>query len=258
MPEKQICFNAPALSYLDDEKIKKIHDSSIQILEQTGCKIHHAGVLDLLKSKGVKVGLDERVYIPEDLVDQAIEQAPSRITIYDRDQKPAMILEKNNVYYGTGSDCQYILDMETGRPEDFTFQQMQNAVRIADSLPHIDFLMSMGLAPELDDATAFQEKYRAMLENSTKPQVLISGPDIKVLNDIVKMATAVAGTRQLLSEHPSFLLLIDPTSPLVHSGDALEKLIFMAENRLPVICSGHHGRRHKPCNHCRSHCPGKC
>ncbi len=232
---QQIKFNAPALSYLSDDDIANIHHASIKILEKTGSKIHHPGVFDLLKKKGAKVSSDNRVYIPGTLVEWAVEKAPSQIIIYNRDKKPTMFLEKNNVYYGTGSDCQYLLDMETAEPKDFTFKEMQNAVRIADSLPYIDFLMSMGLAPELEDTVAFQKKYWAMLKYSIKPQVLISGPDINVLNDIVEMASAVAGSRESLCEHPSFLLLIDPTSPLVHSREALEKLVFMAENRLPAI-----------------------
>ena len=223
------------MSYLSDEDINKIHCASIKILGQTGSKILHPGVLDLLKSNGAKVGPDDRAYIPEKLIEWAIEKAPSKITIFDRDKEPALLLEKNNVYYGTGSDCQYLLDMETGEPKDFAFKEMQIAVRIADSLPYIDFIMSMGLAPDLDDTIAFQKKYWAMLKNSTKPQVLISGPDIAVLNDIVDMASAVAGSRESLCSHPNFLLLIDPTSPLVHSNEALEKLIFMSESQLPVI-----------------------
>lgn len=90
-------------------------------------------------------------------------------------------------------------------------------------------------APDLDAKTGFQQKFKAMLILSSKPLVLISDPDIQVLDDMVEMAAAVAGSRQALQEKPGFLLLVDPTSPLVHTQDALEKLIFMAENRLPVI-----------------------
>lgn len=235
MPGKQIKFNAPALSYLNDEAIMKIHHSSLKILANTGSKICHPAAGDLLKKNKVDLSADGMAYIPESLVKWALEKAPSCITLHDRSQKPAMFLEKNNVYYGTGSDCQYLLDLTTGEPVAFTFDQMQDAVRVADSLPHINFIMGMGLASELDDATVFQKKYWAMLKNSTKPQVLICGPDIKALEDIVKMGAAVAGSRELLTRYPRFLLLVDPTSPLVHSGEALEKLMFMAKNRLPVI-----------------------
>jgi len=231
----QIKFNAPALSYLSDEDVMKIHRSSLKILENTGSRILHHEALDLLKNNGVSIGREGMAYIPETLVQWALEKAPSKIVIHDRYQKPVMFLEKNNVYYGTGSDCQYLLDPDTGKPGEFTFEKMQKAVCIADSLPHIDFIMGMGLASELDNAVAFQTKYWAMLQNSTKPQVLISGPDIRVLEDIVEMGAVVAGSRKLLRQYPNFLILVDPTSPLVHSREAVEKLVFMAKNKLPVI-----------------------
>jgi trimethylamine--corrinoid protein Co-methyltransferase len=235
MIDKQITFAAATLSYLNQEKSRKIHHATLQILEQTGCEIHHPAVRNLLKRHGAKVDLNQRVHIPEALVERALTSAPSRIAIYDRLKEPAMQLEQCKVYYGTGSDCQYVLDLDTGEPRDFTLTQVEQAVRIADSLPHIDFVMSMGLAPDLDESVTFQKKYRAMLENTTKPLVVISGPDMRALGDIVAMASSVAGSREVLRERPSFLLLVNPTSPLVHSGEALDKLVFMAANRLPVI-----------------------
>jgi len=235
MPTKQITFNAPALSYLNNKSIRRIHHSSKEILEHTGSLILHPTARELLKSSKVHMDSNNRAYIPGSLIDWALEKSPSKITIYDRNQEPAMFLEARHVYYGTGSDCQYLLDPDTGEPNDFNFEDMQKAVRIADSLSHIDFIMSMGLAAELDNATCFQEKYKAMLKNSTKPQVLISGPDIKVLEDIIQMGAVIAGNREMLVKYPRFLLLVDPTSPLVHSKDALEKLIYMAKNKLPVI-----------------------
>jgi trimethylamine--corrinoid protein Co-methyltransferase len=54
------------------------------------------------------------------------------------------------------------------------------------------------------------------------------------LNDIADMAAAVRGGRAELSRKPIFVLYDEPTSPLVHTYEALDKLLFMAENRLPV------------------------
>lgn len=235
MFDKKIKFNAPALSYLNDETIQTIHRASIRIMEQTGCIIDHPDVLGRLQQKGVKKDPDGRVRIPGELVEWAWGQAPSGLTIYNRDQEPALSLRDNHVYFGTGSDCPYLLDIETAQPRPFTFKDMRDAVRVADALPHIDFIMSMGLAGDLNPETAYQEKYRAMLENSNKPQVLTSGPRIDTLADIVEMASAVAGSMDQLRKHPGFLLLLNPTSPLVHSREAMDKLAYMAENDLPVI-----------------------
>jgi trimethylamine--corrinoid protein Co-methyltransferase len=235
MAERQIEFCAPALTYFDQHAIERIHTATAELLEQSGCRLLHPEAIALLKKYGCRRGPQNSVTISMSLVERALDTAPSTITIHDREKAPAMILEKRNVYYGTGSDCPYILDAKTGRCLPFDLDAIERAVRVAEDLPHIDFIMSMGMAAELDDAVAYQRKYWAMLQHSTKPQVLTSGPDITTLKDIVKMAQSVAGGVETLEHHPSFLLLVNPTSPLVHSGEAIQKLIVMADANLPVI-----------------------
>lgn len=72
-----------------------------------------------------------------------------------------------------------------------------------------------------------------MLRNSIKPQV-ITAAHRESLNDIADIAATVRGGREELSRKPLFVLYDEPTSPLVHTYEAMEKLLFMAENRLPT------------------------
>ncbi len=72
-----------------------------------------------------------------------------------------------------------------------------------------------------------------MIRNSTKPQV-ITAANKASLDNIIDIAAAVVGGREELSRKPLFVLYDEPTSPLVHTKEALEKLMFMAESRLPI------------------------
>ena len=38
-----------------NETLKKIHRTSIRILEEIGIRLHHPAILDLLDSKGIRV-----------------------------------------------------------------------------------------------------------------------------------------------------------------------------------------------------------
>lgn len=228
-------FNASPLRYLDNRQIQQLHQTTLELMQDGGCSVQHDQALDQLLAKGATLSGTGNVLIPPELVEESIEQAPEQITIHDRNGRPAMELEDRNVYFGTGSDCNYLLDSTTNRIRDFSFNDVIDAVRLADGLPHIDFIMSMGLAPELDERIAFQRKYAAMVEFSTKPQVVISGPEISILENIIDMAAVIAGDRECLSRKPTFLLLVNPTSPLVHAREAVEKIMVMARNRLPVI-----------------------
>lgn len=235
MQTKAYQFNAAPLRYLNEDQLGQIHGASLELIEDLGCRIHHQQARDLLQKNGARLEADCLVKIPPDIIEKALRLAPSTVTLYSRNGEPALRLENTNVFFGTGSDCQYVLDLATGKPRDFLFKDLKSAYKLVDALPHIDFVMGMGLAPDLEPRTAFQRKYAAMLQYTTKPQVLITGPGRSVLEDMVEIAAAAAGGRASLKNKPIFSLLVDPQSPLVHPEDALDKLIFMAEMQLPVI-----------------------
>lgn len=226
-------FNANPLEYLSPEQMRDIHSAALEILEDCGTVIHHEKAIALLHTAGACIKDDRRAFIPGGLVEWAIGRAPSRVTIYDRNGKPFMFLEGRNVYYGTGSDCPYLRDSFTGERREFLSRDVEDAVRLVDALPNIDFTMSMGLAPDYPSELQYQHKYAIMIRNSTKPQV-ITAANKSCLEDIVDIAAAVTGGRPELSRKPVFVLYDEPTSPLVHINEALEKLMFMAENNLPT------------------------
>jgi len=226
-------FNANALEYLSAEQMRDVHSASLDILEDCGTVIHHEKAVALLRDAGARVKGINRVFIPSGLVEWATGRTPSRVTVYDRNGNPAMFLEGRNVYYGTGSDCPHLLDSFSGERREFLSQDVVNAVRLVDALPYIDFSMSMGLAPDFPSDRQYQQKYAIMIRNSTKPHV-ITAADRQTLNDIVDIAAAAVGGRDELKRKPVFVLYDEPTSPLVHIKEALEKLMFMAENNLPT------------------------
>jgi len=233
MTENTKSFSANLLEYFSDEEMTAIHSASMEVLEDVGTVVHHDEALELLRQAGAYVKENQRVFIPTALAEWAIRKAPSRITVYDRNGTSSMFLEDANVYYGTGSDVPYLLDSFTGERRDFRYKDVEDAVRLVDALPNIDFTMSNGLAPDVPTATQYQHKYAAMVRNTIKPQV-ITAANREVLSDITDIAATVVGGRDELSRKPIYLLYDEPTSPLVHSVDALDKLLFMAENRLPT------------------------
>jgi trimethylamine--corrinoid protein Co-methyltransferase len=226
-------FNSTPLEYFSPEQMHDIHSAALEILEDCGTIIHNEKAVDLLHRAGAFIKNGNRVFIPSGLVESAIRSAPSRVTIYDRNGSPAMFLEGRNVYYGTGSDCPHLLDSFSGERREFMSPDVADAVRLVDALPYIDFTMSNGLAPDFPTELQYQHKYAIMIRNTTKPQVITTA-DKTSLNDIADIAAAVVGGREELSRKPIFVLYDEPTSPLVHISEALEKLMFMAEHNLPT------------------------
>ncbi len=227
-------FLSAPLQYLTPEQMRDIHSASLKVLEECGTVVHCEEAAELLGRAGARIeGGGKHIFISAAIIEEAVRTAPSSITIYNRNAEPAMLLEGCSVYYGTGSDCPHLLDSFSAERRPFLYKDVEDSIRLVDALPNIDFTMSNGLAADINAEIQYQHKYALMIRNTLKPQV-ITAENRKCLNDIADIAACVVGNREELSQKPIFVLYDEPTSPLVHTAEALEKLLFMAENRLPI------------------------
>jgi len=232
MPSIRLNVFSP-LQFFSPEQLRDIHAGALNSLEETGCELHHERAAKLLRDAGAQVA-GKRVYLPAGMAEKALKSAPSRVVLYDRSGAPAMDLHGRNSYFGTGSDCIYLRDSFTGERRLFTEPDQINAVRLADALPNVSFLMSMGLISDAKPALQYQLQYANMIKYSSKPQVIVAG-NRQSLDDMTELAAAIApGGREELKRKPRFLLYDEPISPLVHGFEAIDKLIYCAENRIPT------------------------
>ncbi len=231
-------FNITPLNYLSQEDMQTIHSASMELLEEVGVNLYHDEAAEMLSDAGAfleKIDGEEgfRAYIPTALTEWALNQPPSRVTVYDRQGQASLYLEGRNSYYGTGSDCPYLLDSFSKERRAFKYEDVENAVKLVDALDNIDFAMSMGLISDVDKQLSYQHEFAIMLRQTTKPHVITAG-DRDSLEDQAKMAAAVVGGMDKLKRQPIFVLYDEPTSPLMHSFEAVNKLLYMAENSLPT------------------------
>lgn len=219
------------LRFLNQEEMEQIHTATLEVLQEVGSDVQHKEAREMLVKAGCSVK-GKRVFFPAGLVEWATRQAPSHIHVYDRDGDLAMDLGGRNAYYGTGSDCPTILDVYTGEHRTFTYKDMQDGAKIIDALPNLDFLMCNGLMYDYP-VTSYEHQYAVMLRNSTKPQV-VTAANRKSISNITKMAVAVRGSIEELARKPLFIMYNEPTSPLNHTNEAVDKLIYCSENQLPT------------------------
>jgi trimethylamine--corrinoid protein Co-methyltransferase len=226
-------YKAPLFKKLSHDQVERLHHASLEILDRTGVCLYEEECLQLLKRAGVKVAEGNRVRIPPGLVEWALSIAPKRVVLCDRNGKRVMPLERNNVFFGPGSDCPFVLDHRSGERRPGVLQDVVEAIRVCDALPNIDFLMSICVPSDIDQGTADRHQMRAMLMNSTKP-ILFVTTEFDGCVDVVEMAEVVAGGAEELRRNPIGALYINVTSPLRHNREALQKLMFMAEKGLPT------------------------
>ncbi|MEA1976824.1 MAG: trimethylamine methyltransferase family protein [Chloroflexota bacterium] len=222
----------PMIRVLSDEGVKAIHKATLEILEETGVEMQDPQGRDLLLDAGARES-DGRIKIPEKLVDDAISSAPPLISIYDRLGNMVMPLELGNVFFGSGSDTNFTFDVTTGERRRTTTQDVENIARLSDGLDNIDFIMSMGNPSDVPPDDLYIHAFIAMIRGSVKPNVYVT-KDRKDMEDIYRIAVAVAGGEDALREKPFLLHYAEPISPLLIPEESLQKIIFCAEKGIPA------------------------
>ncbi|HEY53740.1 MAG TPA: trimethylamine methyltransferase, partial [Caldilineae bacterium] len=124
----------------------------------------------------------------------------------------------------------------TGLRRDFQLADIADTIRLCDALPEIGFVMSIGIPRDVDTEGYYRHQFATMLRNTTKPIVFVCD-GLEDIEAIGAMAAAAAGGMEQLSQHPTLLLYSEPTTPLQHSLEATDKLLYCAEHRIPVTHS---------------------
>jgi len=225
-------LTAPFYRGLTDEQCRLIHCASLEILERTGVQVYYQPAIELLKKAGCFVE-ESRVRIPANLVEWALRTAPSRIMMYDRSGKPVMPLGDRVSTFGIGSDCQNILDRKTGERRKALLKDAVDGIRVADAMPHIDFIMSMFL-PSDALVAADVRQMEVMLNYSAKPICFVTY-EWEGTAEIIEMLEVVAGGAEQLQIKPTAILYLNPATSFRHNEEALRKLIYTAGKRLPVV-----------------------
>ncbi|MDD5660178.1 MAG: trimethylamine methyltransferase family protein, partial [Actinomycetota bacterium] len=219
---------------LSDSQIEEIASTAYEILERIGIQVNDDEIIKLLKDAGCMVR-DKVVFIPSFLVNECLVTSPKKITVSNREGETAMVLEKGRIYFGTGSECPFILDSHTGSRRAWTTKDIENAAKISDYLDNIDFHMSLGLLSDAKNNMKYDRyQFATMLRNTAKPLVS-TAVDAAGLEDMHNMCVILTEGEDNYRIKPNFVLYIETISPLIHSKEVLGKIKFAAKKGIPTI-----------------------
>jgi trimethylamine--corrinoid protein Co-methyltransferase len=152
--------------------------------------------------------------------------------MYDRLGNLTMPLELGKVFFGSGSDTTFTIDAESGKRRRSIAQDVRNMATVVDALENMDFVMSMANPSDVPTDDLYLHAFMDMLRGSIKPNVY-TAKDRRDMEDIYKIAVAVAGSETKLREKPFLMHYAEPISPLYIIEESLQKLIFCAEKGIP-------------------------
>jgi trimethylamine--corrinoid protein Co-methyltransferase len=219
---------------LTEDQVTLLHEASLEIMARTGMRFFEQEALDLFRKAGADVSDGNLVRVPAHLVEWALRTVPKNITIFDQKGRRAMSLGGYRSYFGVGSDCSHVYDLDTGLRRRAVRNDVLRGVRLVDALPNLDFVMSMFLPSDVPEETYERHQMAVMLQESTKPIVYV-GLDALSTVHATEMASMVAGGLEQLQRYPFVVNYVNVVSAFRHNEQSVRRLLYAAERNLPSI-----------------------
>lgn len=191
---------------LDDTSISKIHHAALDVLERTGVAIHTDEGQKTLLDAGCKRSGDDVITIPAKCVEQALAAAPSSVVLYDRLGQSRCVLEGWKTSFGTGSDCPFTLDRDTGEKRQCTYDDVSKGALVCDALDNLNFVMPVGIVSDRPRHVADVYGVEATMRNTVKP-VVFTAHNLKTFQASIELAAAVAGGARPCKTSPRFVCM---------------------------------------------------
>ena len=211
---------------LDERACDEVHEATLEVLAGTGVEVQHEKTLVLLSKAGARVD-GSRVRMPRELIDEALALAPRSVTVTSRGQGEPLRLESGPVYYGTGSDCIYVLGRGARDRRTASLADVEEMAALQEKLPDIDFVLSMAHPHELAADFAPVAQFAAMLRGTSKPLIMV--PEDATHVELFNKMAAACGAGD------SWVLYAMPTPPLVHGEKSADRLVRCAELGIPMV-----------------------
>ena len=225
--------SSPSFSLLSESQIKELHDAVLDVLERVGVVFQNDKAIEILHSVGCRVEKDNHVKIPSHLVADAIRATPSVINVYNRLGGLQMKLAGDNVYFGAGGSCPYVVDID-GVPKSFTSEECAKNALVTDALENIDFYMAMAHCSDVPAESRDVREIFTVLANTVKPMIITSHT-VKSLEMIVEMCGIISGSKEAFLEKPYLIYYTEPVSPLQHTTHSLDKFFAAADYGIPIL-----------------------
>jgi trimethylamine--corrinoid protein Co-methyltransferase len=225
----------PRLTVLTPEQITQVHEYSLQILETTGVRVDSARARDLFaRATGGPPEENQRVRIPRDLVEWAIQAAPRSIEVYDRLGNPAFSLP-GPARFGIGVTALYYQDPLTDAVMPFARHHMEAMVRLGSVLSNFDAISTAGIVQDVPAGVSDLIATLEMVTNTTKPLIILIS-DEHAFPAVLDLLEHMHGD---LAERPFVLPYFNPISPLVINRGTADKMLRTIERGLPFLYSNY-------------------
>ena len=217
------------LQCLTDEDCQKIHNATLEILDQSGIYVPSDKATAVFADSGARVNKQEkRVFLPPQIIEKAMSTIPSHIRIPGRERSRDYIMGGDTLGFINFGTTVFINDLATGERRKSLTKDVAQATRVLDALNSIEILITVLSCTEKSSLTETMHATAAMLANTTKPVEAVP-PTANLIPKMALMGEAAVG-RETFRQNPFFFTGVCVVSPLQLVDECSEVLMAAVEH----------------------------
>ena len=217
-------------SYLGDDDIRYVHDSSLEILEEVGLLVRNEKARNRFAEHGALVDHEtEMVRLPAAVVEKYRALVPPTLTLRGRDPAFDVTFPRKLPVIATASSAPDIVDPVTGETRRARSDDIARIAHLVNELPGFDLFSISTLADDAPKDQFSLTRFYSALKNCVKP-CRTSVYNIREAEQVIKLGELIAGSKEAYWERPfinfGYCAIV---SPLTMDFDSTETLMYFAE-----------------------------
>ncbi len=226
----------PEIQVLPAEAIIRIHRASLRILAEIGIRVDSPQAIGVFKNApGVTITDEHQVRFQPEIVDWAIQAAPSTVEIFNRKGEAVIQLGNDSTRFGIGVTNLFYQDPENDKILPFCRDHMRQSVGLGDRLDAYDVISTIGILRDVETEKADLLAVLEMVANTTKPLILLVSDPKQFLPGLVLLDKLIGD----LAAKPFVIPYFNPVTPLILNQATADNMLTCISRGLPCIYSNY-------------------
>lgn len=223
---------------LTPEQVKRIHEASLEILENVGVLVRNEKARAHFVKHGCRLDAEtEIVKFPRAIVEHYRAAFPATFTFHGRDPQYDRTIPRDAPLIVTGSSAPNLIDPVTGEERRAYSDDIARIAHLINELPGYDVFSISTLAEDAPPGHYSLARLYPALKNCVKP-IRCSALNPEDAETALRLGALIAGSEEAYREHPFITHHYCPVvSPLTMDFDSTEMLIYFTEKSLPSFGS---------------------
>ena len=193
---------------LADRDAEAITDHAFAILERVGLADAPSTTRDRLIAAGAHQRGDGRLTFPRQMVEGAVERAPSRVDLPGFVEDRGLTVGGGAVHVGTGGAAVQVLDAATGTYRDSTLADLWSMMRVLDECPNIHYGLRPLIGRDAPTASALDINTAFACVSATSKPTGVSFTDAGSVDPVVALFDLALGTESAFARRPFCMAVV--------------------------------------------------